>query len=134
MRDKSEVPLHARKFIASFAALLNKGGAEPQRLVGTLYSENASEFLSTRFTELLADSGVRSSTCPPHVHELNGVAESAIRSIMEPARYSLVAASAPTIIGTSQCCTPLMSSTVLQRRPGALRLPLSWSPATSRPS
>eukprot|EP00965_Chrysotila_dentata_P104152 3439380-Pleurochrysis_carterae.AAC.2 len=95
MRSKAEGPYYVRKFVASFAALLNKGSSEPRRLVGTLHSDNAGEFLSTRFTDFLADSGVHTSTCPPHVHELNGVAERAVRSIMELSRSSLVAASAP---------------------------------------
>eukprot|EP00965_Chrysotila_dentata_P018914 630373-Pleurochrysis_carterae.AAC.1 len=95
MRSKAEAPHYVRKFIASFAALINKGSTEPRRLVGTLHSDNAGEFLSTRFTEFLSDAGVHTSTCPPHVHELNGVAERAIRSVMELARASLVAASAP---------------------------------------
>eukprot|EP00965_Chrysotila_dentata_P045716 1518527-Pleurochrysis_carterae.AAC.1 len=96
MRSKSEAPLYVRKFLASFAAMLNKGESEPKRLVGTLHSDNAGEFLSTRFADFLSDSGVHSTTCPPHVHELNGVAERAIRSIMELARSNLVAGSVPT--------------------------------------
>eukprot|EP00965_Chrysotila_dentata_P030300 1008445-Pleurochrysis_carterae.AAC.1 len=95
MRNKAEAPHYVLKFVAFFAALLNKGSSEPRRLVGTLHSDNAGKFLSTRFTDFLADSGVHTSTCPPHVHELNGVAERAIRSIMKLARSSLVAASAP---------------------------------------
>eukprot|EP00965_Chrysotila_dentata_P001998 65451-Pleurochrysis_carterae.AAC.1 len=95
MRSKSEAPLYVRKFLASFAAMLNKGETEPKRLVGTLHSDNAGEFLSTRFADFLSDSRVHSSTCPPHVHELNGVAERAIRSIVELARSNLVAGSVP---------------------------------------
>eukprot|EP00965_Chrysotila_dentata_P079467 2620550-Pleurochrysis_carterae.AAC.5 len=96
MRSKAEAPHYVRKFIACFAALLNKGSTEPRHLVGTLHSDDAGEFLSTRFTDFLADLGVQTSTCPPPVHELNGVAELAIRSITELARSSLIAASAPT--------------------------------------
>eukprot|EP00965_Chrysotila_dentata_P075143 2482232-Pleurochrysis_carterae.AAC.1 len=66
------------------------------RTVGTLHSDNAGEFLSREFTELLASDGVHTSTCPPHVHQLNGVAERAIRSIMELARANLVASNALT--------------------------------------
>eukprot|EP00965_Chrysotila_dentata_P196651 6177719-Pleurochrysis_carterae.AAC.1 len=75
MRTKSEAPKHVRKFLASFAALLNQGKAEPHRLVGTLRSDNAGEFLSTWFADFLSHAGVHTSTCPPHVHELSGVAE-----------------------------------------------------------
>eukprot|EP00965_Chrysotila_dentata_P057914 1919888-Pleurochrysis_carterae.AAC.1 len=96
MKTKAEALTHVKRFIASFAALVNKHADKPRQLVGTLHSDNAGEFLSTQFKEFLADSGVHSTTCPPHVHELNGVAERAIRSVMELARASLVAASAPT--------------------------------------
>eukprot|EP00965_Chrysotila_dentata_P105649 3489587-Pleurochrysis_carterae.AAC.2 len=96
MRSKSEAPAYVRKFLASFAAILNKCQSEPKYLVGTLHTENAGEFLSTRFADFLSGTGVHSSACPPYVHELNGVTERAIRSVMELARSNLVAASAPT--------------------------------------
>eukprot|EP00965_Chrysotila_dentata_P082574 2725506-Pleurochrysis_carterae.AAC.1 len=81
--------------MASFNALLNRRSDSPRQAIGTLHSDNAGEFLSTEFTEFLADRGVHNSTCPPHVHQLNGVAERAIRSIMELTRSSLTASAAP---------------------------------------
>eukprot|EP00965_Chrysotila_dentata_P163087 5386244-Pleurochrysis_carterae.AAC.1 len=72
----------------------------PTRIVGTLHSDNAGEFLSRELTDLLASDGVHTSTCPPHVHQLNGVAEMAIRSIMDLARANLVASNAPTAFWT----------------------------------
>ena len=51
--------------------------------LGAVHCDNAAEFLSHEFKELLADEGVTQTTCPPHVHQLNGVAERAIRSMME---------------------------------------------------
>eukprot|EP00965_Chrysotila_dentata_P091321 3015222-Pleurochrysis_carterae.AAC.1 len=92
MRAKFEAPACIRNFVASFAALANRGSNAPQRFVGTLHSDNAGEFLSTKFTDFLARTNIHASTCPPHVHELNGVAERAIRSIMELTRSTLVAA------------------------------------------
>eukprot|EP00965_Chrysotila_dentata_P131149 4335113-Pleurochrysis_carterae.AAC.1 len=83
MRQKSEAPAHIRAFISAFTAHANKRATRPTRIVGTLHSDNAGEFTSRQFTDFLADHGVHSSTCPPHIHQLNGVAERAIRSIME---------------------------------------------------
>ena len=57
--------------------------------------ENAGEFLSTEFRKMLTDKGIHQMTCPPHVHQLNGVAERAIRSVMEQVRVNLVASSLP---------------------------------------
>eukprot|EP00965_Chrysotila_dentata_P187806 6172362-Pleurochrysis_carterae.AAC.1 len=66
MRHKHEAPKHIRSFLAGFTALLNEGRDTPTRVVGTLHSDNAGEFLSKQFTELLADEGVHATTCPPH--------------------------------------------------------------------
>ena len=51
--------------------------------------------ISREFREFLDDEAIASSTCPPHVHSLNGVAERAIRSIMELVRSNLVASRCP---------------------------------------
>eukprot|EP00965_Chrysotila_dentata_P042869 1423431-Pleurochrysis_carterae.AAC.2 len=80
---------------ADFSALLNTRRDTPARCVGTILSDNAGEFTSREFTELLADNSIDATTLPPHVHALNGVAERAIRSIMELPRSNLTAASAP---------------------------------------
>eukprot|EP00965_Chrysotila_dentata_P210626 6185996-Pleurochrysis_carterae.AAC.2 len=69
--------------MASFTALLNKKSATPRHVIGTLHSDNAGEFISKEFSDFLAHHGTHSTTCQPHVHQLNGVAERAIRSIME---------------------------------------------------
>eukprot|EP00965_Chrysotila_dentata_P235869 6200998-Pleurochrysis_carterae.AAC.1 len=81
--------------MASFNALLKKRGDTPTHSIGTLHSDNAGEFLSAEFTEFLASNRVHNTTCPPHVHQLNGVAERAIRSIMELTRSVLVASASP---------------------------------------
>ena len=44
---------------------------------------------------MLAGVGTHQTTCPPHAHQLNGVAERAIRSIMEQIRVNLVASNFP---------------------------------------
>ena len=57
------------------------------RSVGQLQLDNAGEFLSREFTEYLENESItRTTCCPPHVHQLNGVAERAIRSVMEIVR------------------------------------------------
>ena len=56
--------------------------AAPIRVVGSLHTDNAGEFLSRKFTELLDEELVAQTTCPPHVHALNGVAERAISSVL----------------------------------------------------
>eukprot|EP00965_Chrysotila_dentata_P085226 2812286-Pleurochrysis_carterae.AAC.1 len=64
--------------------------------VGTIHTDNAGELVSREFTDLLFDASVHATTSPPHVHALNGVAERAIRTIMELARSNISAAAAPT--------------------------------------
>ena len=59
------------------------------------HSDNAGEFVSREFKELLDSSLVSQTTSPPHIHDLNGVAERAIRSVMEGVRSNLNASRAP---------------------------------------
>lgn len=49
----------------------------------------------SQFKDFLAAEVIQQTTCPPYVHSLNGVAERAIRSIMENARAHLIASGAP---------------------------------------
>ena len=65
------------------------------RIVGTLHSDNAGEFVSHEFREFLADESVHQTTSPPHAHALNGVAERAIKSIMSLARANLQSSKVP---------------------------------------
>ena len=90
-RQASEVDACAKRFIASINALGSTGSSTPIRVLGALHTDNAGEFLSRSFTELLDDAMVAHTTCPPHVHQLNGVAERAIGSIMSLARSYLTA-------------------------------------------
>ena len=64
-------------------------------MVGHLHMDNAGEFLSREFKDFLDEELISQTTCPPHVHQLNGVAERAIRSIMEQTRAHLVASALP---------------------------------------
>eukprot|EP00965_Chrysotila_dentata_P070760 2339408-Pleurochrysis_carterae.AAC.1 len=79
----------------SFTALLNKRNDQPRHVIGTLHSDNAGEFFSKECVDFLASRGVHNTTYPPHVHQLNGVAERPIRSIMELTRASLTSSGPP---------------------------------------
>ena len=91
LRRKSDAPSAVRKFISRFNAHANATSTLPVRLVGSLHTDNAGEFLSRKFSELLDENLINLSTCPPHVHQLNGVAERSILSIMSLTRSYLTA-------------------------------------------
>ena len=78
-----------KRFVAQFNAHLSSGSRGPVRVVGSLKTDNAGEYLSREFTQFLDDEGIAHTTCPPHVHQLNGVAERARRSIMDQVRSQL---------------------------------------------
>lgn len=77
-----------KTFVAKLNSICNVGKpvAERVRIVGQLQLDNAGEFMSREFTEYLEDESIARTTCPPHVHQLNGVAKRSIRSIMEIVR------------------------------------------------
>eukprot|EP00966_Prymnesium_polylepis_P016857 388910-Prymnesium_polylepis.1 len=93
MRKKSEAPEYTRTLISSFNALLAKRfGADEAFSVAAIHTDNAGEFLSREDQDLLDAESVAQSTCPaPHVHELNGMAERAIRYIFSMVRANMVA-------------------------------------------
>ena len=95
LQKKSDAPKIMRKFVSSLNAHLNRGAHSPKRHVGSLHLDNAGEFLSREFDDLLDDELIDRTTCPPYVHSLNGVAERAIRSIVENARSHMVASNCP---------------------------------------
>ena len=95
MAKKSEALKCARRFVSALNAHLSVGSSAPARPVGALHCDNAGEYLSLEFKEFLDEAMIQQSTCPPYVHSLNGVAERAIRSIMENARSHMVASGAP---------------------------------------
>jgi len=95
MKAKSEAIQKVKTYVASLNAHVNEGKAHPTNIVGSLHTDNAGEFLSHEFKEFMDEASIRQTTCPPHVHSLNGVAERSIRSIIENARSHLVASGAP---------------------------------------
>ena len=95
MRQKSEALNNVRKYVAELEALLNVGRGEPIRVCGAVHSDGGGEFISKKFNDFLEDEGMHGTTSPPYVHDLNGVAERAIRLIMEMVRAALVASNSP---------------------------------------
>ena len=79
--------------MAELKHTIGMGSHLPPRVVGSLRMDNAGEFLSQEFRDFLDEEGIHQTTCPPHVHSLNGVAERAIRSIVENARAHMMVAS-----------------------------------------
>ena len=95
LKTKDEALARTNSFVASFNAYANKHREHPIRAVGSLRTDNAGEFLSREFGDMLDDHSIDQTTCPPYVHSLNGVAERAIKSIVEVARSNMVASGAP---------------------------------------
>ena len=95
LKNKSDAPDRVRRFIASFNALANLRSDSVVRVVSTIHTDNAGEFLSHQFQELLDESLVSLTTCPPHVHQLNGVAERAILAVCSLARSYFAASAVP---------------------------------------
>ena len=95
LKTKSEALQRVRSFVAKLNALASIGKPEPVRVVGQLHMDNAGEFLSGEFNEFLDSELITRTTCPPHVHQLNGVAERAIRSVMEVVRSTREASRCP---------------------------------------
>ena len=95
LKRKSDAKEKVRNFVAKLNALASLTKPEPYRVVGHLHCDNAGEFLSRDFKEFLDDELVEQTTCPPHVHQLNGVAERAIRSVVEVMRATRVASQCP---------------------------------------
>ena len=92
---KSDALGEVKKFVAAVNHVSNVGRAQPTQIVGTLHTDNAGEFLSREFGEFLEESVIHHTTCPPHVHSLNGVAERAIRAVVENMRSCIVAGNIP---------------------------------------
>jgi len=95
LKSKSEALQRVRSFVAKLNALASIGKPEPVRVVGQLHMDNAGEFLSGEFNEFLDSELITRTTCPPHVHQLNGVAERAIRTVMEVVRSTREASRCP---------------------------------------
>ena len=96
MVAKSEAPKLVRRFVATFNGKANSASGTMTRMVGALHTDNAGELVSREFAELMDSESIEHTTSPPHVHQLNGVAERSIRSVSELARSYLVAGNLPT--------------------------------------
>ena len=75
LRRKSEALRAMRSVVATFNAKMSQGSSAPVRVVGSLHTDNAGEFLSREFQEFTDEGSLAHTTCPPYVHSLNGVAE-----------------------------------------------------------
>ena len=95
LKNKSEAAKKAAEFVAQFNHAASSKSVSPIRVVGHLHMDNAGEFLSREFKDFLDEELISQTTCPPHVHQLNGVAERAIRSIMDQTRAHLVSSALP---------------------------------------
>ena len=97
LKNKSDALNRVKSFVAKLNSICNVGKPESERvrIVGQLHLDNAGEFMSREFTEYLDSESITRTTCPPHVHQLNGVAERAIRSIMEIVRATREASACP---------------------------------------
>ena len=94
LRNKSEAATKVRSYVRQLNALLNRGRNEPTKVVGSLHMDNAGEFLSREFQEMLDEEMVAQTRCPAYVHQLNGVAERSIRTVLENVRANIVASGA----------------------------------------
>ena len=116
-----------RKFVSRFNAHANTTSTLPVRLVGSLHTDNAGEFLSRKFSELLDENLINLTTCPPHVHQLNGVAERSILSIMALTRSYLTASN----VGITHWTHAMeMAVDVLNRTSGPTKLGSTTSPTS----
>ena len=95
LKHKSDSLGKIRTYVAQMRALLNVGQSEPVNVVSTIHSDGGGEFVSRDFADFCDSEGIEHTTSPPYVSDLNGVAERAIRTIMEMVRAALVSSGAP---------------------------------------
>ena len=97
LAHKSDALQEIRAYVANLNAMVNSTKAEAAQIIGTLHTDNAGEFLSKEFGAFLDEQLITQTTCPPHVHSLNGVAERAIRAVVENMRSTMVAGNVPVV-------------------------------------
>ena len=97
IRRRQDAPAQLRRFVASFNAMARNTQHQGHglRTIGSLQHDKAGEFISREFQDFLAGNLVKQITTPAEIKALNGVAERAIRSIMEQMRSMMVASGAP---------------------------------------
>ena len=120
MKKKSEAIDKVKSYVASLNAHVNKGKATPVQVVGSLHTDNAGEFLSHEFKDFMDEASIRQTTCPPHIHSLNGVAERA-KAPSGPSSRTLALTSwrrvRPTVFGPMRWSTPSTYSIAVPVRP-----------------
>ena len=72
-----------------FKNYLNKVENLTGKTVKKLRCDNGKEYLNGQIYDLASEKGIEIEPCPPHVHELNGVAEKFNRDVMNSARCLL---------------------------------------------
>ena len=95
LKRKNESLRYIKRYVAAMRAYLNVGKSNPVNVTTSVHTDGGGEFISREFSEFTDYEGVDHTTCPPYVHDLNGVAERAIRTIMEMVRAALVLANSP---------------------------------------
>ena len=74
LKHKLEANERVDELLASMASMAAARGGLV-KIVGNIKCDNAGEVLSREFRKMLTDKGIHQTTCPPHVHQLNGVAD-----------------------------------------------------------
>ena len=78
LKNKSDAYEKVDELLAAMDSMAAARGS-PVKVVN-IKCDNAGEFLSREFRKMLTEKGIHQTTCPSHVHQLNGVAERAIRA------------------------------------------------------
>ena len=97
LQHRRDAPSQMRKFVASFNSMARGAQADGRivRTIGSLLNDKAGEFVSKEFKDFLAGNLIDQKLVPAEVKPLNGVAERAVRTIMEQTRSLMVASNAP---------------------------------------
>ena len=95
LRHKNDALKAVKMYVAELRAQANVGSDVPVNIAGSIHSDGGGEFISREFREFTDSEGITHTTSPPYTSDLNGVAERAIRTIMEMVRAALISAGAP---------------------------------------
>lgn len=89
---KSKADVHT-----CFVEYINQVENMTGKRVKNVRCDNGKEYINKEIFKFAREKGIRIAPCPPHVHELNGVAERFNRTIMDSARCLLKEAKVNTI-------------------------------------
>ena len=97
LRDRRDAPAQLRKFVASFNSMARRtqDDGRSARAIGSLLNDKAGEFISKEFKDFLAGNLIDQKLVPAEVKAINGVAERAVRTVLEQMRSLMVASNAP---------------------------------------